>query len=396
MPTKSKNFKDSRPRIYIKTFGCQMNVRDSEALAGLFTDKGYQVTDNAGAADIILVNTCSVRAHAEDRAVSFLGTFNKKKKRGQLKGSASIIGLIGCMARNKGERVFEKMPHINLIVAPSNLAKIPQYCERILNDKTDSRGKKIRILDLEYEPREEYFYSSDWSCEQEQAQVVISTGCSNFCSYCIVPFTRGELNFRAPDSIIAEVKRNIKQGRRRITLLGQNVNDYRIKINAKLVGFLDLLKRIESLPGLEELYFISANPKNTSKELIDFLGESRKIKKQLHLPLQSGSNRILKLMQRGYTREHYLDLINYYREKVGGAIGTDIIVGFPRESDKDFADTEAVLEQVRFDYAYIFKYSPRPHTRAAELEDDVAPQVKAKRHQRLLDLQKKISNEKKS
>ncbi len=393
-----------------------MNVRDSEALIGLFLDKGYGLTDDVREADVILVNTCSVREHAEHRAISFLGSLKKVVKNDvsrPTEGSTShvsrIIGLIGCAARNKGAEVFQKMPHVNLVVGPAWFDKISEFVERI-----EEQG--VRIKEIGDKEREESLYSGSYRCESDSAQVVISTGCNNWCSYCIVPYVRGGLRFRKPEDIIEEVKRNVDRGFRKITLLGQNVNDYEYNLSFDFaqdrprcfergrprcfergrqttVKFLELLKKVEKIDGIDEIYFISAHPRNTSKELFDFMAESDKMKKQLHLPFQSGSNRILKLMGRGYTREWYLELIDYYKEKVGGTLGTDVIVGFPTETDQDFEQTRDVLERVKFNYAFIFTYSPRPHSRAFTMKDDVPAEVKKERHAILLDSQKRISQE---
>jgi len=218
-------------RFNIKTFGCQMNDRDSEALLGIFLEKGYSQAKSEKDADLILVNTCSVRGHAENRALSLLGTYKKLKKTKAgtvpVRGQSPLIGLIGCMAKNIGEDVFSKMPHIDLICGPASFLKIPEYVEKI---GADGRGTmdegRIRIKDLEDRERDEGFYGGIYRQEQDHAQVVISTGCSNFCSYCIVPYTRGNLRPRQPENIIAEIEKNIKQGIKKITLLGQNVNDY--------------------------------------------------------------------------------------------------------------------------------------------------------------------------
>ena len=409
-----------------------MNDRDSEALAGIFLEKGWSLTAEPEDADVILVNTCSVREHAENRAISFLGSLKKITNyklqitnfRFQISDCKIVVGVIGCMARNRGEELFKRMPHIDLICGPACFDKIPEYVERIQKTKSPSHqvtsGKRdmrytirnIRIIDLEDRLRNEDFYRSSFRVEKDHAQVVISTGCSNFCSYCIVPFVRGPLRLRNPEDIIDEVKRNVKLGIKKITLLGQNVNDYQYRFQIsnfkfqisnfkfqitnyrlQIIDFVELLRMIEKIEGIEEIDFVTSHPKNTSRELFELMANSQKIKKHLHLPFQSGSDRILKLMNRGYTKEDYLNLVNDYKEIVRGTLSTDIIVGFPTETEEDFFETKDVLEKVRFKYAYIFKYSPRPHTSAFKLEDDVPLKEKERRHKILLDLQKKISLE---
>ncbi len=362
-----------------------MNDRDSEALLGLFVDKGYLVAKSAQEADLVLVNTCSVRAHAEDRARSYLGSLREKGKGPSTslrtnKTKNHVLGLIGCMAANKGKEIFERMSHIDLVCGPASFAKIFGYVEEI-------RDKRKRIIDINDNKRNEELYQSSYRVDEGKAQVVISTGCSNFCSYCVVPYVRGKLRLRKPLDVVDEVKRNISSGIKNITLLGQNVNDYKYKST----DFVKLLGTIADIEGLESLDFITSQPRNTSKVLFTLIEKSPKIRRHLHLPFQSGSNRMLELMNRGYTREKYLQLVDDYKKIVGGTLSTDVIVGFPSESEEDFKQTKDILEKVRFSHAFIFKYSRRRAAKSFELADDVAKDVKAKRHKILLDLQKKIS-----
>jgi tRNA-2-methylthio-N6-dimethylallyladenosine synthase len=397
-------------KIFIRTFGCQMNDRDSEALMGLLLEKGYTQAQSEEEADIILVNTCSVREHAEDRAISYIGTFKKKLQTADIRPQTSgepkisqrdtqsairntkIIGLIGCMARNRGEELFQRMRHIDLICGPSSLSKIPFYLDKILFQEPRAK-KRERIFDIDDTLPDEELYRTAFRQEPDQAQVVISTGCSNYCSYCVVPYVRGNLRLRKPDFIIDEVKRNIDIGIKRVTLLGQNVNDY-VYIGKKgKVTFVDLLKRVSQIEGLEEISFISSQPRNTGKDLFQLMAAAPNIKKHLHLPLQSGSNRILKLMKRGYTAEHYLQLAAEYKRIVKGTLSTDIIVGFPTENDKDFLQTKKIIQKVKYKNAYIFKYSKRMRADSRKMLDSVSDELKAKRHSILLELQKTISGE---
>ena len=382
-------------KIFIRTFGCQMNSRDTEALLGLFVDKGYAIAESAQEADVVLVNTCSVRGHAEDRARSYLGSLREKGTGPSTslrtnKPKNYVLGLSGCMAKNRGEEIFERMRHVDLICGPGSFSDILDYIEKIQNEK-------IRIIDVEDKERNESFYGANLRLEPGQAQVVISTGCSNYCSYCVVPDVRGKLRLRKPSDIIDEIKRNISLGIKKITLLGQNVNDYDFKLNTQYsirnakINFVGLLKMIDKIDGLEEINFITSQPRNTSKELFTLIEKSPKIRKRLHLPFQSGSNRILKLMNRGYTRERYLQLVDDYKNVVEGTLSTDVIVGYPTESQEDFKQTKEIIEKVKFSHAFIFKYSPRRAAKSFELADDVSEDVKVKRHRRLLDLQKSIS-----
>jgi len=360
-----------------------MNTRDSEAVAGLFLRAGYRLIDEPQDADVILVNTCSVRAHAEERAISVLGMFNAKIKSKRIRikprKKPRVIGLIGCMAQNRGQEILRRMAHVNLVCGPANLDKIVGYVQ-------DIQKSGRRIIDLADRRRDEDFYSGDWRESADHAQVVISTGCANSCAYCVVPFVRGGLRLRGPDDILAEARRDIAAGKRKITLLGQNVNDY----NYKSMTFVDLLARVAELDGLAELNFLACNPRNTTRQLFELIATSPKIKKDLHLPFQAGSDRILKAMNRGYTRRRYLELVAQYRKITGGHIGTDVIVGFPGETKADFLKTKELMEQVKFNYAYIFVYSPRPHSLAYGLVDDVPAQEKSRRHNILLELQKDL------
>ncbi len=398
MSEKQRTCENLPKKVYIRTFGCQMNDRDSEALLGLFLRDGYRQENSEKDADVILVNTCSVRDHAENRALSFLGSLKKLKTYNLKLMTKPVIGLIGCMAKNKGDEVFAKMPHVDLVCGPAAFFRLPAYIKEI-------QDQGSRIKDLDDRERDESFYGAVFRESRDHAQVVISTGCSNYCSYCVVPYTRGKLRPRSPESIMAEIKENIKIGRKKITLLGQNVNDYKIlrikdkgkrikergKGGKETIDFVGLLREIDKIEGLEELDFVTSNPKNTSEELFKVMAESKKIKKHLHLPFQSGSNRILKLMGRGYSREKYIELAAQYREITGGTLGTDIIIGFPTESEEDFKQTVDLVKEVKFKYAFIFKYSPRLVTKAAKMKDDVSESIKKKRHKKLLDLQKKIS-----
>ena len=397
-----------------------MNFRDTEALLGLFIARGYKAVDDPAKADVVLANTCSVRALAENKARSFLGEFQDNRasihpaKRKRVRGTQRpIVGLIGCMARNEGKRLFQHMAHVDLICAPGVIEKIPGYVEQIIS------GERKRIIDLEDRMRDEAAYEAPYRREQGHANVVISTGCANSCAYCIVPYVRGKLRLRSPEDILAEVKRVVKNGASKITLLGQNVNDYnyvgaeravvecrapfdtsrqrRNTQGARCIetpaqcNFVGLLKMVSAVEGVKEIDFVSSNPKNTSVELFEFMASSKKIRKLINLPFQSGSNRILKAMNRGYTRQEYLALVKSYKQIVGGQISTDIIVGFPGENDADFKATRKMMEQCKFDFAFIFKYSVRPHSPAVGLIDDVPKAIKEKRHQELLDLQKRIS-----
>jgi len=379
-------------KVLIKNFGCQMNVRDAEIIRGLLKRSGYKFTDQPDKADIVILNTCSVRQHAEDKVWSEVGRF---KKRGlSPKRAAPIIGIVGCMAQNYKEHIFEKSQSVNFAVGPKDIDKIPVIVNTLVKDK-DLFERKIWETDGLVRPEEVYhtgFYE-----DKGHAYVVISEGCENFCSYCIVPFVRGKLRHRGHKEIIKEIKNAIKKGITRITLLGQNVNAYQSAITGRRapVGFIELLRMVNVIKGLKEFSFVTSHPQDASVSLFNAMNELDKLKKYLHLPVQSGSARILKLMNRNYKPETYLQLAEDYRKIVkNGVLTTDIIVGFPTETNEDFQETYDLIKKARFNAAFIFKYSVRPHTEASKLVDDVPTEEKQKRHRLVLELQKKISKEK--
>jgi tRNA-2-methylthio-N6-dimethylallyladenosine synthase len=390
-------------RVFVKTYGCQMNVRDSEVICGLLEKAGYKITDSADKADILLFNTCSVRQHAEDKVWSEVGRIAKSRKLGTVPlgrqsiakaGTVPIIGIVGCMAQNYKEKIFDRAANVDFAVGPSDIAKIPAIIKSFFTDdgrrKTDDLLER-KIWETDGEIRPEEIYHTGYHQDKEHAYVVISEGCSNTCSYCVVPYVRGPLRSRSHKDILKEIKEAIDKGITSITLLGQNVNAYR---DAE-VGFVELVGLVELIRDLEEFSFVTSHPKDTSLDLFTAMANIKKLKKYLHLPVQSGSDRILGLMNRGYTRKFYLDLVGNYRKIVkDGILTTDIIVGFPAETEGDFEDTYSLVRDIRFNAAYIFKYSPRPHTVAEKLADDVPRQEKEKRHRIILELQKKISRDK--
>ncbi len=372
-----------------------MNIRDSEAIVGMLLEGGFGVTEVEEKADAVLFVTCSVRQHAEDKVWSEIGRIAKGKGRssgmeGQsTSGTFPIIGLIGCMAENYKEGAFKRAPGVDLVVGTNNIGEIPQLLKELLKakPKTQSRGQKLAVGK---DKRDEFVYQPEFHQEDNHSLVVISEGCDNFCSYCIVPRVRGRLRHRKPEDILKEIKRNIEKGAACVTLLGQNVNAYKYD----KTDFIDLLKLVNAITGLAEFGFVTSHPKDASLKLFQAMADLEKLKKYLHLPFQSASNRILEIMRRGYSPEHYLDLARAYRKIVPqGELSTDVIVGFPGETEEDFLKTKELMEEVRFNNAYIFKYSPRPNTKAEKLKDDVPKEEKERRHKILLDLQRQISRE---
>jgi tRNA-2-methylthio-N6-dimethylallyladenosine synthase len=393
-------------KVYMKVFGCQMNVRDSEVIVGMLSKQGYGIAPDESEADVLIYNTCSVRQHAEDKVWSELGRIAKMSpfdlvhKARQIKTGETprpmkkIVGLVGCMAQNYKYEVFQRAPNVDFIVGPSDIAKIPQILDKLIGSKDNTTASHLferKILETDGNIRPEGIYHTGFYENKEHAYIVISEGCANLCSYCVVPYVRGSLKNRDYQNIIKEIEEVTDKGITNITLLGQNVNAY--QYNG--INFVKLLEMVNQIPGLTQFSFITSHPKDTSIDLFKVMRDSAKIKKYLHLPVQSGSDRILKLMNREYTRKAYLDLIKNYRNVVnGGMLTTDIIVGFPGETEEEFKDTHRLVKDIEFDSAYIFKYSPRPHTQAESLADDVPRQEKETRHQLILNLQKDISKQK--
>ncbi len=369
----------SPPKCYIRTFGCQQNEADSEQLRGMAEEMGYVRTDVPDDADLILVNTCAVREHAELRALSTTGQFKKLKE----KNPSLVIGVCGCMVtqEHRMDAIKKSYPYVDFLIGTGMLYKLPEILQSRL-----SGGKRSFTVD---EPEGSLAEGLPITRETKTtAWISVMYGCNNFCSYCVVPYTRGRERSREREDILAEVKTVIAEGAREITLLGQNVNSYRSDGG----DFADLVSEICSLEGDFILRFMTSHPKDASKKLIDTMAREKKCAKQFHLPLQSGSARILSEMNRRYTPDSYLELVSYMREKMPDvAISSDIIVGFPGESEEDFEDTLKMLKTVEFDMVYSFIYSPRPLTPAAAMKCQIPSEVKSRRFDRLLETQNEIS-----
>lgn len=366
---------------YVMTFGCQQNEADSERVRGMARDMGYIVTDSYVGADLIIVNTCAIREHAEMKALSMLGNFKREKHN----NPELVIGVIGCMASEKHivELIKTKFHYVSFTLEPNMLHKLP---ELIYNKLAEAkRGFVIGEDDgdiVEGIPVER--------SSSHRAWVSIMYGCNNFCSYCIVPYTRGRERSRRSADIIAECRELISSGVKEITLLGQNVNSYKGDVD-----FAGLLKLIAELEGDFLVRFMTSHPKDVSPELINVMRDhSNRIAPYFHLPLQSGSNKILRAMHRTYTRERFIDIANALREAVPGiSISTDVIVGFPGESDDDFRDTLDVIETVGFDMVYAFRYSKREGTPAAKMVDQVPEDIVDIRMGELLPLADRLAEE---
>ena len=369
----------SRPKkkVYIKTFGCQMNVADSEQMAQVLAQE-YVLTDRPEDADLYLINTCAIRKKSEEKVRSLLGSLKAlKQKRPQM-----LLGVGGCVAQQEGERLLTAVPHLDLVFGTHGIYRLPELVRRaIWNRQADV------ALNEGFPPAQ----PRRWQPGSAQALVTIMQGCDNFCSFCVVPYVRGREYSRPPAEIVAEVGEFVAAGGKEVTLLGQNVNSYGRGLDEPIT-FPQLLRKLAELPGLDRLRFATSHPKDLSDGLIALFSDLKPLCEHLHLPVQSGSNRILAAMNRAYTREQYLQKVEKLRQRLPGiSLSTDIIVGFPGETEADFQETLTLVQEAAFHQAFCFKYSPRPQTRAASLPDQVVEEVKAERLARLLDLQDHIT-----
>ncbi len=367
--------------VYIATFGCQQNEADSEKILGFAESMGYKYTDDPDFADLVIFNTCAIREHAEEKALSMLGRFKGLRA----SKPALIVGVVGCMAAepHRAEMLKRDFHYVSFTLEPNMIHRLPELVLRKLTE-----NKRSFVFG---EDKGDIYEGAPASRRVgHRAWVSIMYGCNNFCSYCIVPYVRGRERSRNSVDVIEECKALISNGVKEITLLGQNVNSYRSDID-----FADLLEAIASIEGDFLVRFMTSHPKDTSDKLVEVMAEYYpKIAPYFHLPLQSGSNRILKLMNRTYTKERFLQLADKLRSRIPNvALSTDVIIGFPTETDDDFADTMDVMRTVRFDMVYSFLYSPRVGTAAAKMDGAVSKDVKNSRMEELLSLQDKISLE---
>lgn len=371
----------------IQTFGCQMNVHESEKIAGSLVEAGYQPTDSVADADVIVFNTCCIRDTAEKRIMGNIGAVKPLKKADRSK----IVAVVGCMTQQDGmkEAIFKKFPFVDIILGTDRLDRIGEYVERVAM----SNGKRPKIDDVHNIDTPEIIENTPiFRTSGTNAWVNIMYGCNNFCTYCIVPYVRGRERSRDPETVVGEVRGLIEEGYREITLLGQNVDSYG---NDRQDGwnFAKLMRAIDGIDGKFRVRFMTSHPKDISEEVIDFMAESVHFCHNIHLPVQAGSNRVLQAMNRKYTREHYLYLIDRLRAAMPDVgITTDIMVGFPGETEEDFQDTLRLVEQVRFSNAFTFIYSPRNGTVAAKMEQ-IPYAVKKERIGRLIVLQNSITKE---
>ena len=353
-----------------------MNIRDSEFVMGILLDKGFRKANSQEEADVIIFNSCSVRKHAEEKLFSNIGGLWKLKK----KNPGLLIGLMGCTAQSFKDSALERAPLLDFVCGTGNESDLPKLIDDILKDRC-----RIVAADKVNDKKPELLPAHRDG--EFKTLVSIGEGCNNFCSYCIVPYVRGLERSRAAADIIKEVKGLASRGFKEITLLGQNVNSYGY-------GFVHLLGSLDKIKGIERIRFMTSHPKDASVELFKAMRDLKKVCEHLHLPLQSGSDRILKLMNRKYTKKRYMKVISDYRKFVpGGSLTSDVVVGFPSETDRDFRQTVNVIKEVGFDSMYTFKYSPRPPAKSCKLKDNVSEGEKEKRLKTIMDLQCKISEE---
>jgi len=401
--------------VQIRTYGCQMNVLDSQIISGLLADKGFVVTESENEADAIIFNTCSVRDLSERKVLGKLGTLtHTRKRRPEL-----VLGVCGCMAELSGDRIIQKNPHVDFVCGTHERQLIPEklvnaFIKRIATAEITNHNSLHleRLLSAFSEFKTQNFYPASAATKLKTQNLVvpderiairphpwsafveIMRGCSNFCSYCVVPYARGPEVSRSPDDILDEITELANNRFVEITLLGQNVNSYGLDLSENKISFAKLLRKINEIDGIRWIRFVTSNPQDISDELICAITECEKVCHQIHFPLQSGSDRILKLMKRKYTRDEYMEKIDKIRGAVPDmAFSSDFIVGFPTETEEDFEATFSAVEQVKFASSFIFKYSVRSGTAAADMSDDIPIEVKKARHKKLLDLQNSVTYE---
>jgi tRNA-2-methylthio-N6-dimethylallyladenosine synthase len=370
-------------KVYIETYGCQMNVADSEVVVSILAEKGFKPTDDINEAVLILINTCSIRENAEQKIWSRLKAIKSlKRKRKDL-----IVGLIGCMAERLKEKILETEHLVDLVVGPDAYRELPA-----LVAEAESGHKAVNVL---LSREETYADISPVRMDKNGVSsfVSIMRGCNNMCAYCVVPYVRGAERSRDPESVLREVRELFNAGYREVTLLGQNVDSYHWEKNGNNTGFAELLEKVAVINPLLRVRFSTSHPKDLSDNLLETILRHDNICRHIHLPAQSGSTRILKLMNREYTRDWYMDRINAIRRIIPDcSVSTDMISGFCTETEEDHLESLSLMEWAGFDFAYMFKYSERPGTRAArKLKDDVAEEVKTRRLNEIITLQNRLS-----
>ncbi|MCJ7779288.1 MAG: tRNA (N6-isopentenyl adenosine(37)-C2)-methylthiotransferase MiaB [Acidimicrobiia bacterium] len=372
---------------FIRTFGCQMNEHDSERIAGLLESDGMTRTDDAAAADVVVLNTCTIRENADQRLYGYLGSLKADKQ----KNPGMRIAIGGCTAQKDKEIVREKAPWVDVVFGTHNIHRVVDLLDRV-----DEWGPVTEIWEESSSPDDAPSFLPTRRESEHSAWVTITTGCNNSCTFCIVPIVRGPEVSRRPGDVIREIQRLAEEGVVEVTLLGQNVNSYGrdLDLNGRQPLFADLLRRAGEVDGIGRIRYTSPHPKDIQEDVARAMAETPSVAAQLHLPLQSGSNRVLSAMHRGYTGRRFLDKLEMARRLVPDlSVSTDIIVGFPGETEEDFAATLAVVEESRFDSAFMFQFSPRPGTPAATMPDHVPADVVQERFNRLVEMQNAITYE---
>ena len=378
-------------RVYIETVGCQMNVLDSELVIGALRRQGYDLTDSPAEADVLLFNTCSVREHAEDKTYSALGRVRQVKRR----NPDAVIGVLGCMAQKDQELIRKRAPYVDMIVGTGQLAEVPRLVDAVRETRVPQLAVSLGRAEGHRHDVEASFISYDPARDPTmrptpfQAFVRIQIGCDKFCTYCVVPSTRGPEQSRPPEHLVAEVRQLVDQGCKEITLLGQTVNSYRYEQGERVTRLSDLIASMHDTPGLERIKFVTNYPKDMTDDLLDAVRELPKVVKYLHVPVQSGCDDVLRRMKRNYTASYYMEMLERCRERVPGvAVSSDFIVGFCGETESSYRKTEELTRAARFKNSFIFKYSERPGTKAADrFPDDVPDDVKKRRNNDLLAIQ---------
>lgn len=371
--------------FYIQTYGCQMNEEDSEKLSGMLKRIGYELTDSRESASIIIFNTCCVRENAENKVFGNLGQLKNLKE----KNPNLIIAICGCMMQQKGmaDKILNMFPFVDIIFGTHNAYKFPEYLNRVIQE-----GVQVKEILNKEEGIVEGIPVDRKS--DTKAYVTIMYGCNNFCTYCIVPYVRGRERSRKPEDIEKEVKDLVAQGYKEITLLGQNVNSYGKGLENE-ISFADLLRRLNEIKGIERIRFMTSHPKDLNMDVIKAIKECDKLCEQIHLPVQSGSSKILKDMNRHYDKEYYINLIKDIKREIPNVgITTDIIIGFPGETEKDFKDTLELVKEVEYDSAFTFIYSRRQYTPADRMENQIDDEVKHRRFNELVETVNSIVKEK--
>jgi tRNA-2-methylthio-N6-dimethylallyladenosine synthase len=365
-----------KKQVYVETYGCQMNVADSEVVLSIMNDNGFGITQSPGDADVIFINTCSVRDNAEQRVRQRISTLKNYKR----KNPGVLIGVLGCMAERLRTELIDKGNVVDIVVGPDEYRKLPELVEDAFNGQ---RGIAVKLSRVE-----NYDDIMPLRTDGITAWISVMRGCDKFCTFCVVPFTRGRERSRKLRSIVEEVERLSERGFKEITLLGQNVNSY----HDGEFDFADLIRRTSEVDRTIRFRFMTPHPQDMSEKLIQAIAENENACNSIHLPIQSGSNRILQLMNRTYTVEQYFSLVEKIRVVIPSAtLSTDIISGFPTETESDHTQTIDVIQSIGYDGAFTFKYSPREHTKAWEMNDDVPDEVKAERLNEIIELQQNIS-----